>query len=249
MHDQELEDLGSNQIECAHCGASFYYELTRCPQCGVSIYPQEEENWQPNWRPPANGNILAALQLLLLAFAGWFAASALSIPLYFILRSMLPAAFISEAMLSSISTALGSLCGGFLAGYLAHRSHAKIGLAVGGLAISIYLLLLASTTGSLLGNSLLPTLAGGAAILLAGIGGAQIAGHLQRKTLVNELFSLHSQPDEVALYHDLLAKAGHDPQVVERLVDYEQQRDPHASRSMLLREAIRRWERDNRPRS
>lgn len=27
-----------NEIECARCGAIFFYELTRCPQCGVSLY-------------------------------------------------------------------------------------------------------------------------------------------------------------------------------------------------------------------
>jgi predicted nucleic acid-binding Zn-ribbon protein len=27
-----------NEIECARCGAIFYYELTRCPKCGVNLY-------------------------------------------------------------------------------------------------------------------------------------------------------------------------------------------------------------------
>ena len=33
-----------NEIECARCGAHFFYELTRCPNCGVSVYGEEEEN-------------------------------------------------------------------------------------------------------------------------------------------------------------------------------------------------------------
>ena len=32
-----------NEIECARCGAHFYYELTRCPNCGVSLYEPEDE--------------------------------------------------------------------------------------------------------------------------------------------------------------------------------------------------------------
>ena len=32
-----------NELECAHCGAIFYYELTRCPQCGVNLYEPDEE--------------------------------------------------------------------------------------------------------------------------------------------------------------------------------------------------------------
>lgn len=37
-----------NEIECARCGAVFYYELTRCPECGVSLYEPEEEADQKN---------------------------------------------------------------------------------------------------------------------------------------------------------------------------------------------------------
>jgi hypothetical protein len=33
-----------NEIECANCGALIYYELTRCPKCGVNLY---EPEYQP----------------------------------------------------------------------------------------------------------------------------------------------------------------------------------------------------------
>ena len=32
-----------NEIECAQCGAYFYYDLTRCPACGASVYPNDDE--------------------------------------------------------------------------------------------------------------------------------------------------------------------------------------------------------------
>ena len=32
-----------NEIECAQCGAYFYYDLTRCPACGASVYALEDE--------------------------------------------------------------------------------------------------------------------------------------------------------------------------------------------------------------
>lgn len=46
-----------DELECAQCGAYFYYELTRCPNCGVSIYEpdpeddayQEEDDDQSFW--------------------------------------------------------------------------------------------------------------------------------------------------------------------------------------------------------
>jgi len=32
-----------NEIECARCGAYFYYGLSRCPECGVNIYEPDDE--------------------------------------------------------------------------------------------------------------------------------------------------------------------------------------------------------------
>jgi hypothetical protein len=32
-----------DELECARCGAYFYYELTHCPSCGVNIYEPETE--------------------------------------------------------------------------------------------------------------------------------------------------------------------------------------------------------------
>ena len=32
-----------NEIECARCGAHFYFELTRCPNCGVNLYEPEDD--------------------------------------------------------------------------------------------------------------------------------------------------------------------------------------------------------------
>jgi hypothetical protein len=49
-----------NEIECANCGALIYYELTRCPNCGVNLYepeePPEEDHRIENRRvSPRNG--------------------------------------------------------------------------------------------------------------------------------------------------------------------------------------------------
>jgi len=32
-----------NEIECGRCGAYFYYELTRCPNCGVNVFEPEDD--------------------------------------------------------------------------------------------------------------------------------------------------------------------------------------------------------------
>lgn len=36
-----------DELECGRCGAHFYYELTRCPNCGVNIYEPDEDADQP----------------------------------------------------------------------------------------------------------------------------------------------------------------------------------------------------------
>ena len=38
-----------NEIECARCGALMYYELTRCPECGVNLYEPEDDIEENNY--------------------------------------------------------------------------------------------------------------------------------------------------------------------------------------------------------
>lgn len=51
---------------------------------------------------------------------------------------------------------------------------------------------------------------------------------------------------EKALYDDLLRKVGGDWAVVERLIAYEKEQNPEATRMTCLQNAILRWERENR---
>ena len=48
------------------------------------------------------------------------------------------------------------------------------------------------------------------------------------------------------LFDDLLRKAGGDRSVVERLIEYERQQRPNATRLTCLQNAISRWEQENR---
>jgi RNA polymerase subunit RPABC4/transcription elongation factor Spt4 len=52
--------------------------------------------------------------------------------------------------------------------------------------------------------------------------------------------------EEKALEQEFLAMAGHDPERVERLIQFEQVKDPNASRLKLLRAAYNRLLRDRR---
>jgi hypothetical protein len=51
---------------------------------------------------------------------------------------------------------------------------------------------------------------------------------------------------EAALFDDLLRKVGGDRSVVERLIEYERQQSPNATRLTCLQNAISRWEQENR---
>ena len=51
---------------------------------------------------------------------------------------------------------------------------------------------------------------------------------------------------EKALFDDLLSKVGGDRSVVERLIEYERQQKPNATRLTCLQNAISRWEQENR---
>ena len=49
-----------NEIECGRCGTYFYYELTRCPNCGVNIYEPEADQ-EPSRSPAREENWFSAL--------------------------------------------------------------------------------------------------------------------------------------------------------------------------------------------
>ena len=50
---------------------------------------------------------------------------------------------------------------------------------------------------------------------------------------------------EAALFDDLLRKVGGDRSVVERLIEFERQHKPSATRLVCLQNAISRWEHEN----
>jgi hypothetical protein len=54
LDPQPAED----EIECANCGALIYYELTRCPKCGINLYEPEqpEAEYEPQ-RAPKRGTL------------------------------------------------------------------------------------------------------------------------------------------------------------------------------------------------
>jgi hypothetical protein len=133
---QPLDD----EVECARCGGYFFYELTRCPHCGVNIYEPEDEIEED-----------------------------------------------SDSSMQSSPTHARGVVEGFL-GFLRRF-----------------------------------------------FGGSDLA---------EELFA--PSKEQVALFDNLLHKVGGDPAIVERLISFESDRLPDGNRTEWLKQAIWRWERDNR---
>ena len=50
-----------DELECGRCGAHFYYELTRCPNCGVNIYEPDDETDQPSGQSASQSNLGARI--------------------------------------------------------------------------------------------------------------------------------------------------------------------------------------------
>jgi predicted nucleic acid-binding Zn-ribbon protein len=50
-----------DEIECAHCGAHIYYELTRCPNCGVNLYEPDDESGEDRVGQTSPANALKGL--------------------------------------------------------------------------------------------------------------------------------------------------------------------------------------------
>jgi hypothetical protein len=124
-----------NEIECARCGAIFFYELTRCPQCGVNLYePDDDHNTELRTFKPHPAGIAAKIGNIFRKFSG--------------------------------------------------KPHPA-----------------------------------------------------------EELFN--QSLNQAVLFNDLLRKVGGERQVAERLVDFERQRNPQATRLVWLQNAIQHWEQDN----
>jgi len=81
-------------------------------------------------------------------------------------------------------------------------------------------------------------------ILTASLGGAKTAENMLQKATLESLFVVPLTEEN--LYQDLFVKTGYDHEVAQRLIEYERQRAPQATRFELIRNAIQRWERDNR---
>lgn len=237
-----MPEIGSNEIECARCGGIFHIEETRCPHCGVSIYEPEDEH--PT-QDSALNNVKNALRQPFAIFAGWFMAAFIGLLLYIPIR-LAGANEPGQLLLTLLVTgtlSLGAFAGGFLYQRI-QQGKSKFGnLSQISLSILIGILVFITEGGSALLWTVFSILALGV-IAAASFLGIKFADKMMRKAMINDLFApvLESQKR----YLELLVKVGHDRDIAERLIEHERKFTPKATRNILVENAIKHWERDNR---
>lgn len=250
--NREYPEYDPSEIECAHCGETFYYELTRCPNCGRSVYQPEEDDiddeeiWGVDPERDSLEEWLAVLAPAASTFAGLFVSYLVATIAFLGFRFILgdaTANFPGRALLL-LSAPIGAAVGAFTAASLEKDNPRRIGWWVGGGSIVSAVVLAgvdADQVGSWFGVETIPIWA---LTVLAGAAGAEYWRRQQREIVLRQLFP--DLPDENTLYADLLAKSGHDPERAERLIEFERTYMPNATRRTLIESAISRWERDNR---
>lgn len=237
-----MSDYSGNELECPHCGATFHYELTRCPNCGVNIYfPEDEEDGEVG---QAFSSFVDAFRFPLGILAGWTATIVLSLSLYIPIRFAFTMPQSQYVLYTLVVTCIGvgAFGGGFIALRVAKENVIVGALLVGLAGVGIAIMILLREWGTALP---FPSVTlGWLVILAAGYAGAKVAEKMLQKATLETLFVVPQTEEN--LYQDLFIKAGYDHDIAKRLIEYERQRAPGAARSQLIRNAIQRWERDNR---
>jgi len=234
-------DFG-NDLECPHCGATFHYELTRCPNCGVNIYfPDEEEDGDFS---KAFTRFVDSFRFPLGILAGWTAAIVLSLSLYLPIRFTFTTPQSGYVVYSIVVVCIivGAFAGGFFAIRVTREKVILSAALVGLVSVGIAIVILLREWRTVLPFPTVPL--GWLVILTASFVGAKVAENMLQKVSVESLYVVPQTEEN--LYQDLFIKAGYDHNVANRLIEYERQRAPQAKRSQLIRNAIQRWEQDNR---
>lgn len=242
-----MTDQHSHEIECAHCGTSFYYELNECPNCGVNVYFPDNEDI-PAETSELVTYLVKAFRSPFALLVGWVVTIIVGFSIYLPIRYAFTAPH-SDLMIYIwivLSLSLGAFAGGFAFARIVQKAINMGSVLIGMAGITLAILMSLSEWGIVLPLSL-GTLVGWVLIVAASFWGAYIADKMMKEVLIDDLFS--QAVKHTGFYENLLAKVGHDHAVVKRLIEHERQRAPKATRSELIQNAISRWERDNQIRN
>jgi hypothetical protein len=235
--------MDDNTFECPNCGATVYPEMTRCPHCGQTMYPEDvpdesiiESNPEPGWAA-SFGAVLV----------GWMVAAGLMFLINFIVaRFVIPPLSGGLArFILFLAAPLGAAVGGFVSASLVRRNCKVMGGIIGALAIPVSLLLATHWTRVSLSFLLDPWIFGTCVLtIIAGVFGGWLRTAFNRSADWQEKWKIRGWED--MLYQELLRKVRFNGSTADRLIEYERNQKPEASRLELIQNAIQRLDRDNR---
>lgn len=248
-------DSTANEIECPNCGERVQAYFTACPNCGLSFYPEDED--EPARFPVTRAD--TALQpappkpehktfSILALLAGWVASTAITYLGNNLAGRLFPVRVPGQALplqaLLFAAGPLGALAGGFLAARIAQERVAWHGLGVSILSLASIFLFEAYWRD--LGSQ--PVGLATAASMALALGTGPLGALIWQRWQVSAsgLASLPGPVDEKRLYYDLLSRVRHDIDAAERLIAYEARRRPKGSRAEWIASALYHLDRDNR---
>lgn len=251
-------------IECPRCGEEFSLEFTRCPQCGLNLYPEDEtplpyplspsgEPQPPSSSPQQGGESGEALWAGLL---GLILAGAVSFVLHMFATRAESAAGLPSVwqVILFLASPIGALVGGYSTAVVGKRerlSAAGLGALVGLGAAAMAILFETRWRLVTLPVILEPLmLAQYALCLLLGALGGWLNGEAGAAYLAGAApppqKEVKGMSWEDLMYRDLLTRVRYNRDTAERLIEYERRLAPEADRYTLVRSAVERLERDRR---
>ncbi|HSB66070.1 MAG TPA: hypothetical protein VLD65_05795 [Anaerolineales bacterium] len=235
--------MDDNTYDCPNCGAKVYPELTRCPECGHNMYPDDEEplTTVDQTGEPSRWSVTGAVVI------GWMITCGIALLIHFIVASFqIPSTLgISAKVVLWLAGPLGAMVGSYVAAGIAPKQYKWIGMVVAVFAIPVMVLFATHWELVTLDFLVNPWVLGsGVVTFLAGGFGGWLNYKFSQDSGWKEKWQVRGWED--LLYQDLLRKVRFNGSIADRLIEYEHQQAPQASRLKLIQSAIERWERDNR---
>ena len=248
--------MEDNTIECPNCGEVFSLEFTRCPKCGLNMYPEDEPaGAAPGMQPDeAEGRSPGAGEAVLAVILGLILAGTLSFIVHMFASRTATGTGLPETWRIGLLMAspLGAVVGGYsmgLVGQHGRMAGAGAGALVG--AGCAALAVLFETRWRLVTPQVLvepSMLAMYALCILGGAVGGWLSGKSEAAFLAGGTAPAKKEAKGVSwedlMYRDLLTRVRYNRDTAERLIEFERRKTPEADRYTLIRNAVERLERD-----
>jgi hypothetical protein len=235
--------MDDNTFECPNCSAVIYPEMSHCPQCGQNLYPEEETGLPIDERETA----LTWGKILGIVLIGWLVSVGIATVIHFIVAEFVAPPYIPDLarIILYLAGPLGAIVGGYVCAGLARQNARLLGGLVGLLSLPASIILATHWVRLKLAILLNPLVLGvGLLIILAGVLGGWLYETYSQKDELQEKWKVRGWED--LLYQDLLRKVRFNGSTANRLIEYERNLNPQATRLELIQKAIDRWDRDNR---